>query len=87
VVRIFEASNFQDLAGQRISKVLTTLKFVEERIAHMMEIWGGIDAFKDYTDAALAARKHGSVLLNGPKLEGDSGHASQDDIDRIFQSD
>jgi chemotaxis protein CheZ len=86
VVRIFEASNFQDLAGQRISKVLATLKFVEERIAHMMEIWGGIDAFRDYTDAALAARKQGSVLLNGPKLEGDSGHASQDDIDRIFQS-
>ena len=86
VVRIFEASNFQDLAGQRITKVLATLKFVEERIAHMMEIWGGIDAFKDYTDAALAARKQGSVLLNGPKLEGDDGHASQDDIDRIFQS-
>jgi chemotaxis protein CheZ len=86
VVRIFEASNFQDLAGQRISKVLATLKFVEDRIAHMMEIWGGIDAFKDYTDAALAARKEGSVLLNGPKLEGDAGHASQDDIDRLFQS-
>jgi chemotaxis protein CheZ len=86
VVRIFEASNFQDLAGQRISKVLATLKFVEDRIAHMMEIWGGIDAFKDYTEAALAARKQGSALLNGPKLEGDSGHASQDDIDRIFQS-
>jgi chemotaxis protein CheZ len=86
VVRIFEASNFQDLAGQRINKVLATLKFVEDRIAHMMEIWGGIDAFKDYTDAALAARKQGSVLLNGPKLEGDAGHASQDDIDRIFQS-
>jgi len=86
VVRIFEASNFQDLAGQRITKVLATLKFVEERIARMMEIWGGIDAFKDYTDAALAARKQGSVLLNGPKLEGDDGHASQDDIDRIFQS-
>jgi chemotaxis protein CheZ len=85
VVRIFEASNFQDLAGQRISKVLATLKFVEERIAHMMEIWGGIDAFRDYTDAALAARKPGSVLLNGPKLAGDAGHASQDDIDRIFQ--
>jgi chemotaxis protein CheZ len=33
VVRIFEASNFQDLAGQRITKVLATLKFVEERIA------------------------------------------------------
>src|SRR5215470_374628 len=50
VVRIFEASNFQDLAGQRITKVLATLKFVEERIARMMEIWGGIDEFQRRPD-------------------------------------
>jgi chemotaxis protein CheZ len=83
VVHIFEACNFQDLAGQRISKVLATLKFIEDRVARMMDIWGGIDAFKDLTAAAIAARSE-PVLLNGPKLDGDSGHASQDDIDRIF---
>ena len=84
MIRIFEASNFQDLAGQRIAKVLATLKFIEDRIARMMEIWGGIEAFKDYTAAALAERPPGPALLNGPKLEGDSGHASQDDIDALF---
>jgi chemotaxis protein CheZ len=84
VIRIFEACNFQDLAGQRISKVLATLKFIDERIARMMEIWGGIEAFRDYTVAALAERQQGSVLLNGPKLEGDPGHASQADIDALF---
>jgi chemotaxis protein CheZ len=84
VIRIFEASNFQDLAGQRISKVLATLKFIDDRIARMMEIWGGIEAFQDYTAAALAERPQGAVLLNGPKLEGDSGHASQADIDALF---
>jgi chemotaxis protein CheZ len=84
VIRIFEACNFQDLAGQRISKVLATLRFIEERIARMMEIWGGIEAFQDYTTAALAERRQESVLLNGPKLEGDPGHASQADIDAIF---
>jgi chemotaxis protein CheZ len=56
VIRIFDACNFQDLAGQSIAKVLATLKFIEDRIARMMDIWGGIDAFKDYTAAALAAR-------------------------------
>jgi chemotaxis protein CheZ len=86
VIRIFEACNFQDLAGQRISKVLATLKFVEDRVARMMDIWGGIDAFKDLTAAALAARSAGPALLNGPKLEGDSGHATQAEIDRIFSS-
>jgi chemotaxis protein CheZ len=86
VIRIFEASNFQDLAGQRISKVLATLKFIEERIARMMEIWGGIEAFQDYTAAALAERRSGSVLLNGPKLDGDPGHASQAEVDALFSS-
>src|SRR5262249_11286689 len=84
VIHIFEACNFQDLAGQRIAKVLATLKFVEDRITRMMDIWGGIDAFKHYTAAARAARGPEPVLLNGPKLEGETGHASQEDIDAMF---
>jgi chemotaxis protein CheZ len=83
VLRIFEACNFQDLTGQRIAKVLTTLKFVEDRIAHMIEIWGGIDAFRTYTVAAAADVDHGAIL-HGPKLEGDEGHVSQDDVDAMF---
>jgi chemotaxis protein CheZ len=86
VIRIFEACNFQDLAGQRITTVLATLKFIEDRVARMMEVWGGIEAFKEYTAAALAERELGPVLLNGPKLEGDSGHATQDEIDALFSS-
>ncbi len=85
VIRIFEACNFQDVAGQRIAKVVAALKFIEERIAHMMEIWGGIEAFRDYTAAALAARDSGPVMLDGPKLDGDAGHASQDDVDALFR--
>jgi chemotaxis protein CheZ len=81
VLRIFEACNFQDLTGQRIAKVLTTLKFVEERIAHMIEIWGGIDAFRSY---AAAAELNSDGMLQGPKLADDDGHVSQDDIDIMF---
>lgn len=84
VVRIFEACNFQDLTGQRITKVVSTLKFIEEHIARMMEIWGGIDAFAQYTPEAMAERAGDDKLLNGPKLEGETGHASQDDIDALF---
>jgi len=83
VLRIFEACNFQDLTGQRITKVLATLKFVEERIAHMIEIWGGIDAFKTFT-AEAAAKADRSRTLHGPKLDGDEGHVSQDDVDAMF---
>src|SRR5262245_3052933 len=84
VIRIFEASNFQDLAGQRITRVLVALKFIEERVARMMEIWGGIEAFRDHTAAALAERGQPSLMLNGPKLDGDSGHASQAEVDALF---
>jgi chemotaxis protein CheZ len=83
VLRIFEACNFQDLTGQRIAKVLTTLKFVEDRIAHMIEIWGGIDAFKTYAVAA-AAELDRNRTLHGPKLADDEGHVSQDAVDAMF---
>jgi chemotaxis protein CheZ len=84
VVRIFEASNFQDLSGQRIAKVLATLAFVEDRVARMLEIWGGHDAVKDYAAATPAARSVESLLAGGPKLTGDCGHISQQEIDAMF---
>jgi chemotaxis protein CheZ len=84
VVKIFEACNFQDLTGQRITKVVSTLKFIETHIIRMMEIWGGIDAFRDYAPEARSVRDGDAKLLNGPRLEEDPGHASQDDIDALF---
>jgi chemotaxis protein CheZ len=80
---LFEACNFQDLSGQRIAKVLTTLQFVEERIAHMVDICGGVAALKTDT-AAAAAEPLRSAALHGPMLEGDDGHASQERVDAIF---
>jgi chemotaxis protein CheZ len=50
----------------------------------MMDIWGGIDSFKDITPEAMAERDGDAALINGPKLEGDAGHSSQDDIDALF---
>jgi chemotaxis protein CheZ len=84
VVRVFEACNFQDITGQRISKVVNTWKFIEGHIGQMMEIWGGIDAFKDFIPDAPAEPEGDDALLNGPKLDNDAGHASQDDIDALF---
>jgi len=84
VVKIFEACNFQDLTGQRITKVVATLKFIETHIVRMMDIWGGLDAFKDIEAEKIAVREGDAALLNGPKVEGEAGHASQDDIDSLF---
>src|SRR3954452_19882964 len=38
-VSIFEACNFQDLTGQRIGKVINTMRFIENHITVMMDIW------------------------------------------------
>ena len=85
VIKIFEACNFQDLTGQRISKVVGALKFIETHIVRMMEIWGGLEAFKDIEVETVAEREGDAKLLNGPKLDSeDVGHASQDDIDALF---
>lgn len=84
VVAIFEACNFQDLTGQRISKVMGTMKFIEHHINVMMEIWGGVDAIKSHAPPIIDERVGDDRLLNGPRSEGDAGHASQDDIDALF---
>jgi chemotaxis protein CheZ len=84
VVSIFEACNFQDLTGQRISKVMNTMKFIEQHINEMMNIWGGVDAIKAHAPPIVDTREGDDRLLNGPKLDGDAGHASQDDIDAMF---
>ena len=84
VVSIFEACNFQDLTGQRIEKVMDTMKFIEHHITVMMDIWGGVDAIKAHAPPIVDTREGDAKLLNGPKLDGDVGHASQDDIDALF---
>src|SRR3954470_217506 len=57
VISIFEACNFQDLTGQRISKVMTTMKFIENHINVMMEIWGGVDALKAHATPIVDTRE------------------------------
>lgn len=82
VTAVFEACNFHDLTGQRISKVAATLKMVEEHLARMMEIWSVIERFN--VEAVQSAADNLDGLLNGPKLDGDNGHSTQDEIDKLF---
>lgn len=78
VTRVYESCNFQDLAGQRIGKVIATLTAIEEQVAAMLARCNGIDGL-----APATALPRGG-LLNGPKLDGDPGHATQHDIDKMF---
>ena len=81
VLRIYESCNFQDIAGQRIAKVMKTLESIEQQVAAMLARCDGI------TDTKPAAHRSSPAergLLNGPKLDRDAGHASQRDIDKMF---
>lgn len=84
VTKIFEACNFQDITGQRINKVVSTLEFVEERVHNMILIWGE-EAFAELPvpEVEAEAVPDDSDLLNGPQLEGEG--ISQDDIDKLFE--
>jgi chemotaxis protein CheZ len=37
---VFEACSFQDITGQRISKVVKSVIYVEDRVSALTEIWG-----------------------------------------------
>ncbi len=80
IVRIYEACNFQDIAGQHIGKVIGMLASVESQLEVILARCNGMHAATEPPDAS----GKGSNLLNGPKLQGDAGHATQNDIDRMF---
>jgi chemotaxis protein CheZ len=80
VVRIYEACNFQDLAGQRIGKVIAMLMTVEERLVAMIQRHSGAGAQPVHASKLAPSTE----LINGPRLDGASGHASQLDIDAMF---
>ena len=83
VVQIFEVCNFQDLTGQRVSKAVTTLRFIEEHIDRMLAIWQKIEQFKPVV-ADDGKHEDEKRFLNGPKLAGDGGHSTQSEIDKMF---
>ncbi len=78
VTQIFEASNFQDITGQRISKVINTLQGIETRIARLTAL------FPDVIEAAGERKDGDAELLNGPQLPGLA--SSQDDVDALFDA-
>jgi len=82
IVSIFEACNFQDITGQRITKVVRTLQFVEGKINNMIDIWGPENIAEIVPKPPADIRGDDEKLLNGPALENQG--ISQDEIDKLF---
>ncbi|OIQ93719.1 chemotaxis regulator CheZ [mine drainage metagenome] len=87
--RIFEACNFQDITGQRITKVVRALKHIEERVEALVSAFGpelqeqlAQSALSGAGAAAAESPVTDEDLLNGPQLP-DMAH-DQAAIDALF---
>ncbi|MBV8060436.1 MAG: protein phosphatase CheZ [Alphaproteobacteria bacterium] len=82
--KIFEACNFQDITGQRITKVVETLKHIDARIEAIVKAMGEEmhrgDGSREVKHVHAADPDKG--LLNGPQLPQNA--VTQDDIDRLL---
>jgi len=88
-MRIFEACSFQDITGQRITKVVDTLTHIEDRLSRLQKAWGhedgeapARDANDDVGDGEVDEE---AELLNGPALEGEG--IAQDMVDSLLAGD
>ena len=79
-MKIYEACSFQDITGQRITKVVHTLQNIESTIARIVQTFGGTSTPKTVS----ADNIQEVVLLNGPQLP--AAAMDQSDIDALLAS-
>jgi chemotaxis protein CheZ len=85
VTQVYEACNFQDITGQRITKVVKALQHIEQKVDGLLAIFGGDVASRAAADADAApetAEEKDKKLLNGPQLPDNA--SSQDEIDKLM---
>jgi chemotaxis protein CheZ len=78
--RIYEASAFQDITGQRITKVVRALQHIESRIEALASACG--EALS--RSSGGESPKGDAAFLNGPQLS--RAAATQSEIDSLFDS-
>lgn len=78
VMKIYEACSFQDITGQRVSKVVKTFTEIEEKIDRLVSVLG----IKTQAGEEEDSREGDEKLLNGPQMPDQA--ISQDDIDKLL---
>lgn len=86
VTKVYEACSFQDITGQRITKVVNTLKEIDFKISMLMQALdmqvGPIEHKKPEAANQQASADQPDTLLNGPQMP--DAAVSQDDIDKLL---
>lgn len=77
-----ENCTFQDITGQRVTKVVRSMKFVEERVDSMVELLGRDTIEKLSAEIPVEEKTEKEQLLEGPQMA--NAAISQDDIDALF---
>jgi chemotaxis regulatin CheY-phosphate phosphatase CheZ len=77
-MEIMMACSFQDITGQRTTKVVNTLRYIEQRVNSMIAIWDLSETKKAQVEPL--DKRPDAHLLNGPSANG----VSQDDVDAMF---
>ena len=78
---VFEACSFQDITGQRITKVVKSVTYVEDRVNTLIEVWGK-EEIEKIEVKSYGEKTEEEKLLQGPALEGQG--ITQDEIDKLF---
>lgn len=80
-IAIVLACGFQDITGQRVRKVLSTMRQIEARVAALVELMG-IRPEETRAQQAATAPSGEASLLNGPSsaAEGGLGQSAVDDL-------
>lgn len=82
VTEVLTACSFQDITGQRTTKVVNTLRYLEQRVNSMIEIWGVEGVTPAAPPPEPEDRRPDAHLLNGPATD---GGPSQADVDALFE--
>ncbi len=82
MIAIFEACTFQDITGQRISKVVETLRFIDERVTSFIAQLRIPEDLEGTTEETDEDRRRRELILHGPQHAGEG--VSQDDIDALL---
>ena len=84
VIKVYEACSFQDITGQRITKVVTTMKTIEEKVDRLLKSLGETLPIEETQAEEEDARSEDEKLMNGPQM--DDQAISQDEIDKLLAS-
>lgn len=81
IIKIFEACSFQDITGQRITKVIKALQEIDIKISALL---GETTLTAEMSQPQQADIDKPETLLNGPQMSDQA--ITQDDIDALLAS-